>query len=158
MPTLKAKISSFLRSEKNKRDALQALLVECIEDGKQAGDSFDNLSALVRGLIEIKSRNSNAIREYIRDHVTNITWTKNKAGVYSFIKAVKGEACEYKDIEYPWYNSKGNMANNTNREVSVASVKQYFKTLRKRMEDNGVKQGDQDKLEQLIVEAEKALA
>lgn len=158
MPTLKAKISNFLRTEKNKRDALQQLIVECIADGQQAGDSFDNLSALVRGLIELKSRNTNAIREYVRDHVSNITWAKDKAGNFRFVKATKGEACVYKEVTYPWYNQAGNLNTNTNKEVSVASVKQYFKTLRSRMSTNGVKDEDAEKLETLLAQAEATLA
>lgn len=153
---LNTKISRFITGEKKKRDALQALLVECIQHGRDNGNSFDCLSNLIRGLIEAKSRNSKAIREYILEHVKGISWQKNKAGVYMY--KVTGEEVQYLELSYPWYNHKGNMATNNNKEVSLASVKQYFKTLSKRMEENGVKADDKAKLDDLISSADAILS
>lgn len=153
--SLQTRITTFLRTEKTKRDALQALLVEAIEHGKEHNSWDGPLSALISGLIELKSRNTNAIREYIREHVSGISWQKNKSGVFMY--KVTGDV-SVKAIEYPWYAHKSNLATSNNKEVSLSAVKAYFKSLQKRMEENGVKAEDSDKLNQLIAQAEGILS
>jgi hypothetical protein len=155
MATLKSKITTFLRTEKTKRDALQALIVECLEHAKSNDNAFDNLSLLVRGLIELKSRNCDAIRSYIGEHVTNVQWTKvtHKGGKveYMYKKAVKAELVEYKEITYPWFNHGKNLATNTNKELDViARAKSLLTTLTKGMDEHTIKTGQEDQAQALI--------
>ena len=157
MATLKSKITTFLRTEKTKRDALQALIVECLDHAKSNDNAFDNLSLLVRGLIELKSRNCDAIRSYIGEHVTNVQWTKvtHKDGKieYMYKKVIKAEPVEYKEVssDYPWFRHVKNMANNTNKELDViARAKSLLTTLTKGMDEHTIKTGQEDQAQALI--------
>ena len=154
--TLHTKVLTFLRTEKTKRDALQALIVECVEHAQKHDNGFDHLSTLVSGLISLKSRNCNAIREYILDCCVNgISWQKSKSGVYMY--KVTGDVT-YKEIGYPWYAHKANAATNTNKEVSASAILAYLKGLQTKMEKNGVKDGEQDKLMAFLNTSKEMLA
>jgi hypothetical protein len=155
MATLKSKITTFLRTEKTKRDALQTLIVECLDHAKSNDNAFDNLSLLVRGLIELKSRNCDSIRAYIGEHVTNVQWTKvtHKGGKveYMYKKVIKAELVEYKEITYPWFNHAKNLATNTNKELDViARAKALLTTLTKGMDEHTIKTGQEDQAQALI--------
>lgn len=151
---LNKKINAFMKGEKTKRETLQELIVACIEHAKANGNSFDCLSNLIRQGIELRSRNWNAIRQYIGEHVQGISWQKAKDG--SFMYKVSGDVV-YKDIEYPWYNAAGQFGTSNNKEVSAAALIAYFKSLGKRMDENGVKAEDREKIERLMQFAQTTL-
>lgn len=150
------RINTFLRTEKTKRDALQVLIVDCLDHAQLNGsNNFDNLSHLIRGLIELKSRNCNAIREYIKDHVSNISWqkVKHKDGkvTYCFKKTTKAEPCEYKPIVQKWWEHGKNAATNNNADVDViARAKALLTTLQKAAESNHIKKGQDQQAKKLI--------
>lgn len=112
-------INGFLTSEKNLRDKLQTIIVACAGHAQQHNNDFSLLSSLVSGLKERKTRNLQAITDYIQKHVEGIQWTNlGKKGKMGY-KTIKGATVVYNEFEYPWFNHKLNLATNSVRKVDV---------------------------------------
>ncbi|AGK87015.1 hypothetical protein RIO-1_1 [Pseudoalteromonas phage RIO-1] len=109
MSNFKTKLAAFRRSGLSQRDNLQELVQMAMTHAQENQDEFTQLSQVMATTVEIKSFRTATLKDYIKAHVSNVTYTKNKAGDFMFKKEVKGTPCEYKTLESKWYDfdSKG---------------------------------------------------
>lgn len=93
------------------RDRLQALIVYGLKHVAEHDDA-SKLTEVMNAIIPVKVYRTQTAKDYIKAHVTNLTWTKLKDGKYGFAKFKKGVPCEVTipSESNPWYefNNVGN--------------------------------------------------
>lgn len=95
-------ISNLVRSATSQRDKLQALIVFGLQHCETTGD-FGYLTKVMQAIIPVKAFRTQTAKDYIKAHVTNLTWTKLKDGNYGFAKFKKGVECLVTMPSAPWY-------------------------------------------------------
>lgn len=149
----KTKLNGFVKSATTQRDNLQELVIFALGHAKDNADEFTLLTNIMQATVEIKSIRTEVLKDFIKEHVSNMVFAKNKAGEYMFKKDVKGTACEYSVINTNWYdfNKKGN---NPAVEIDVMKrAESLIKALADSLEGKGkkrIKNGQEEKAVELI--------
>lgn len=108
----KAQLNALVRSSTAQRDKLQALIVFGLQHVSEHDDA-SKLTQVMNAIIPVNAFRTATAKDYIKAHVTNLTWTKLKDGNHGFAKFKKGVACEVTmpSASNPWYehDNQGNV-------------------------------------------------
>jgi len=145
----KTKLSGFVKSSLSQRDNLQELVLFAVDHAKVNNDEFTLLTNIMEATLEIKSIRTTVLKDYIKAHVTNLEFGKNKAGAYMFKKSKKGVDCVYTEMTTPWYDH----ASPANKATEIDVIKRTESTINsmvKALEKGTVKAGHQQHAKNLI--------
>lgn len=140
--SLQTRVKAFLTQDKNQRDKIQSLIVECREHGKQHND-WSVLSLLIIGLRNNKSRNIKAITAYIQDYTKGIVWQKSDK--YEGYKVIKDQDVELLELTETWFEHKANQAAQQVFIDPMSRVKSLVTTLSNALRDGKIKEGEEEK-------------
>lgn len=156
--TFKTKLSAFVSSQKTQRDKLQALIMFGLNHAAENNGEFTYLSQIMAQTVPLKSVPTAKIKEYVKGHVTNVSYAKNKDGVFMFMKTKKGEPCVFTAPQQTWYDFS------TDGDVKpdvhpMQQLKAWATRAKKALEGDKVKDDDERaKTEAAIAEIAKLLA
>lgn len=95
-------LTRLVNSTTTQRDKLQALIIFGMNHCESTGDA-GYLTKVMQAIIPVKAFRTQTAKEYIKAHVSNLTWTKLKDGNYGFAKLKKGTDCVVTMPDKPWY-------------------------------------------------------
>ena len=149
------KLAAFVRSQKTQRDNLQVLLQSGFEQATQHGQ-LSQLSAVLNETIGVRSINTVVLKEYIQAHA-NVKWSKGKDKKMRFEKAEKTLTVVMPDV--PWYEHSSAVKNQAKADMDVlARARTLLTTLSKSMKEGGIKEGQEEKAQELQSALAKLLA
>ena len=138
------KLRNFISSTSTQRDNLQALIVSGLSQVEAEQGNTVQLGTLLNACVGVKSLPTKAIKDYIKAHVTNRKWSKNKDGNLVFSKEKKGVDCVVTAPTGAWYNNvSAKKAQATPDYDAVARAKALLTNLSKAIKDGTVKDADE---------------
>lgn len=105
-----SKLNGVIKSALNQRDNIQLLIVAGIDQYAESGRTT-YLSDMLTATVGVKSLPSVTIKDFIKEH-TDLTYSKNKADEYQFLRADKSADKVALTPTINWYDWKKAKHNN----------------------------------------------
>lgn len=154
-----AKLSGVIKSAKTQRDNIQVLIESGLAQANEHGQ-LTQLSVLLNSTIGVRSLNTKAIKEYVQAHA-EVVWVKSKDKKSMQFKKVKGSELvgAVEEITVPWYEHEAAAKNQAKADMDVmAQAKVFLTRLSKAVEAGSIKEGQEEKAQEIKQQLASLLA